>query len=326
MIRGDNPRDDNPTREIQKAVTSLKPILRIGTRGSPLAMAQAHETCDRLSAALREPRARFEIVVIKVMGDQILDRALSESGGKGLFTKEIDEAQLRGDVDLCVHSGKDLPTKLPEGLVEAGFLEREDPRDALISLKARSFEELPPGAVVGTASLRRQAMVRRLRPDLQVVLLRGNVQTRLAKLKSGEVDATILALAGHNRLGLAHEASGILDPAVFIPAVAQGAIGLVARAGDTHTLEMAAAVTHADTTRTVMAERAFLGVLDGSCRTPIAAHAHLAGGMVHLAGLVLSPDGRRAFAGTDQGPKAHEVGERLGLHLKDQLPADIFVV
>jgi hydroxymethylbilane synthase len=297
-------------------VTALKPLLRIGTRGSPLAMAQAHETCQRLAAALHEPSERFEIVVIKVMGDQILDRALSESGGKGLFTKEIDEAQLRGDVDLCVHSGKDLPTKLPDGLTEAGFLEREDPRDALISLKARSIEELPPGAVVGTASLRRQAMVR----------LRGNVQTRLAKLKSGEVDATILALAGLNRLGLAHEASGILDPAVFIPAVAQGAIGLVARKGDTHTLSMAAAITHGDTTRTVTAERAFLAVLDGSCKTPIAAYAHLTGEDVHLAGLVLSPDGRRIFEGTDQGPDAHAVGERLGLHLKRQLPPDIFAV
>jgi hydroxymethylbilane synthase len=152
------------------------------------------------------------------------------------------------------------------------------------------------------------------------------VQTRLAKLKSGEVDATILALAGLNRLGLAHEASAILDPAVFIPAVAQGAIGLVARAGDTRTLEMAAAITHGETTRTVMAERAFLGVLDGSCKTPIAAHAHLRGGEVHLSGLVLSPDGRRVFEGTDQGADALEVGTRLGTHLKQQLPADIFVI
>ncbi|MGL4240655.1 MAG: hydroxymethylbilane synthase, partial [Beijerinckiaceae bacterium] len=165
-------------------------------------MAQAYETQARLAAAMGEPKERFEIRIIKVMGDQILDRALAEAGGKGLFTKEIDEAQLRGEVDISVHSGKDLPTKLPEGLAEAGFLEREDPRDAFISLKARGFADLPPGAVVGTASLRRQAMVRRLLPDLRVELLRGNVQTRLSKLKSGEVDATILALAGLNRLGL----------------------------------------------------------------------------------------------------------------------------
>jgi hydroxymethylbilane synthase len=287
-------------------------------------MAQAHETQARLAAALGEPRERFEIRVIKVMGDQILDRALAEAGGKGLFTREIDEAQLRGEVDVSVHSGKDLPTTLPDGLVEAGFLEREDPRDAFLSLGARTIAELKPGAVVGTASLRRQAMVRRMRPDLTVVLLRGNVQTRLAKLKSGEVDATILALAGLNRLGLAHEAASILAPETFLPAVAQGAIGLVARRGDDRTLAALARIAHAATTEAVAAERAFLAVLDGSCRTPIAGHATLGPAGVTLRGQVLSPDGRRFFEGEEAGPDARAVGQALGLRLKAQLPADIF--
>ncbi|MGL5139019.1 MAG: hydroxymethylbilane synthase [Beijerinckiaceae bacterium] len=302
------------------------PLLRIGTRGSPLALAQAYETRRRLSLALNEPEDRFALVVIKTSGDKILDRALSESGGKGLFTKEIDEAQLAGEVDLSVHSGKDLPTKLPDGLIEAGFLEREDPRDAFISLKAKGFADLPPGAVVGTASLRRQAMVRRLRPDLRVELLRGNVQTRLAKLRAGEMDATILALAGLNRLGLAHEAASVLEPDDFLPAVAQGAIALVVREGDRTAMAAARAIHHADTTRTVAAERAFLTVLDGSCRTPIAGHATLTAAGVRLVGLVLSPDGRRGFAGEATDTDAVQAGETLGLRLKAQLPPDIFHV
>jgi hydroxymethylbilane synthase len=300
------------------------PLFSIGTRGSPLAMAQAHETQERLSAALREPKERFEIRVIKVMGDQILDRALAEAGGKGLFTKEIDEAQLRGEVDISVHSGKDLPTKLPDGLVEGGFLEREDPRDAFLSRDGASLMDLRAGSVVGTASLRRQAMVRRLRPDLKVVLLRGNVQTRMAKLQSGEVDATILALAGLNRLGLSHAAAAVLEPDLFLPAVAQGAIGLVARAGDERTAEAVAAITHAATTTAVAAERAFLGVLDGSCRTPIAGHARLTDGGVHLVGQVLSPDGTQFFDGEETGAVAAAVGATLGRRIKARLPKDIF--
>jgi hydroxymethylbilane synthase len=299
-------------------------LFTIGTRGSPLAMAQAHETQARLAAALGEPKDRFEIRVVKVTGDQILDRALAEAGGKGLFTKEIDEAQLRGEVDISVHSGKDLPTTLPDGLVEAGFLEREDPRDAFLSLSARTIAELKAGAVVGTASLRRQAMVRRMRPDLRVVLLRGNVQTRLGKLKSGEVDATILALAGLNRLGLAHEAASILEPDGFLPAVAQGAIGLVARAGDARTLAALDRIVHAATTTAVAAERAFLAVLDGSCRTPIAGHATLGPNGVTLTGQVLSPDGKRCFEGKETGTDARAVGRALGLRIKAELPADIF--
>jgi hydroxymethylbilane synthase len=307
-------------------VTASQILFTIGTRGSPLALAQAHETQTRLAAALGESKERFEVRIIKVIGDQILDRALAEAGGKGLFTKEIDEAQLRGEVDLSVHSGKDLPTKLPAGLVEAGFLEREDPRDAFISLKAKTFMDLPAGAVVGTASLRRQAMVRRMRPDLRVELLRGNVQTRLAKLKSGEVDATILALAGLNRLGLAHEAASVMEADGFLPAVAQGAIGIVARAGDARSLAAARAICHADTTTCVAAERAFLTVLDGSCKTPIAGFATLADGRVTLKGLVLSPDGRQAFEGSETGADPVAVGQALGRRIKAELPPDIFAV
>jgi hydroxymethylbilane synthase len=289
-------------------------------------MAQAYETQARLSAALNEPKERFEIRVIKVIGDQILDRALAEAGGKGLFTKEIDEAQLAGEVDISVHSGKDMPTKLPAGLVEGGFLEREDPRDAFMCLKAKSFMELPAGAIVGTASLRRQAMVRRLRPDLRVELLRGNVQTRLAKLKSGEVDATILALAGLNRLGLAGEAASVMEAANFLPAVAQGAIGLVVREGDARSLAAAKAISHVETTTCVAAERAFLSVLDGSCKTPIAGYAILRSGQVTLQGLVLSPDGKKAFEGTETGANAVEVGQLLGQRIKAELPPDIFQI
>jgi hydroxymethylbilane synthase len=307
-------------------VPASTPLFTIGTRGSPLALAQAHETQTRLAAAHGEPKERIAIRIIKVIGDQILDRALAEAGGKGLFTKEIDEAQLRGEVDLSVHSGKDLPTKLPAGLVEAGFLEREDPRDAFISLKAKTFMDLPAGAVVGTASLRRQAMVRRMRPDLRVELLRGNVQTRLAKLKSGEVDATILALAGLNRLGLAHEAASVMEADGFLPAVAQGAIGIVARAGDERSLVAARMICHAGTTTCVAAERAFLTVLDGSCKTPIAGFATLADGHVTLKGLVLSPDGRRAFEGSETGADPVAVGQALGRRIKAELPPDIFAV
>jgi hydroxymethylbilane synthase len=224
-----------------------------------------------------------------------------------------------------VHSGKDLPTKLPDGLVEGGFLEREDPRDAFLSRDGASLMDLPAGAVVGTASLRRQAMVRRLRPDLKVVLLRGNVQTRLAKLQSGEVDATILALAGLNRLGLAHAATSVLEPTLFLPAVAQGAIGLVARAGDARTAAAVSAIAHAPTTTAVTAERAFLTVLDGSCRTPIAGHAVVRGGEVAFRGLVLRVDGSESYESRRAGlvSQAATLGADAGHDILSRAPSDI---
>ena len=204
--------------------------LKIGTRGSPLALAQAREVRALLARAHGCDLERFEIVVIRTSGDMIQDRALAEAGGKGLFTKEIDAAMLTGEIDVAVHSAKDLPTVLPEGIVVAGYLPREDVRDALISARADTIAGLPRGGTLGTASLRRQAQVKRLRPDLEVGLLRGNVETRLGKAERGEIDATLLAYAGLKRLGLAHRATALLDIETFLPAVGQGAIGLTARA------------------------------------------------------------------------------------------------
>ena len=206
--------------------------LRIGTRGSPLALAQAHETRDRLDKAFPSLVGAIEIVVINTTGDQVLDRPLAAVGGKGLFTKEIDEAQLAGRIDIAVHSMKDVPTLLPDGLVLAALLPREDVRDALLSSRARSLADLPPGAVVGTSSLRRAAQVLRARPDVRVVSLRGNVQTRLRKLAEGQVDATLLAMAGLHRLGLSPAEATALSTEEMLPAVAQGAIGITCRTGD----------------------------------------------------------------------------------------------
>ena len=214
---------------------NLQTALRIGSRGSPLALVQANEVKSRLAAAAGLDAGRIEIEIIRTTGDVVQDRPLAESGGKGLFAKEIEEALIAGAIDLAVHSAKDLPTELPAGLMLAGFLPREDPRDAFISRKAKTFGELPPGAVVGTASPRRQALVRRLRPDVGVVTLRGNVETRLRKLEAGEVDATLLAVAGLKRLGLVSAATAILDPDEFLPAVGQGAIAIETRADDIKT-------------------------------------------------------------------------------------------
>ncbi|WP_372425421.1 hydroxymethylbilane synthase [Salinarimonas chemoclinalis] len=302
----------------------------IGTRGSPLALAQARETQRRLSEALGIAPERLPLEVIKTSGDMIQDRALSEAGGKGLFTKEIDEAQLAGRADVTVHSGKDLPNDLPPCLVIAGFLPREDVRDALICkggpAGATSFEALPAGTVVGSASLRRQALVRRLRPDLEVALLRGNVGTRLAKIEAGEYGATLLAMAGLNRLGLAHHASAALDIDAFLPAVAQGAIALVVREGDEAAHAAVAAICDAPTGVQLAAERAFLGVLDGSCRTPIAGHARLDGDRIRLKGLVLRPDGSESVEDEAEAPLADaaRLGAELGARIKARLPAGFF--
>jgi len=219
---------------------------------------------------------------------------LAEAGGKGLFTKEIEEALIDNRVDLAVHSAKDMPTVLPAGLMLAACLEREDARDAFISNKARALAELPQGASLGTASLRRQAIVKRARPDLRVTPLRGNVETRLRKLDAGEVDATILALAGLKRLGLVQHATRIMNADEFLPAVGQGAIGIEARADDTRTRELLACIDHADTSTAIACERAFLAVLDGSCKTPIGGHATISGGVLHFRGLIAKPDGSAA--------------------------------
>jgi hydroxymethylbilane synthase len=273
----------------------------LGTRGSPLALVQANEVARRLAAALRLGADGVTIKTITTSGDAITDRALSEAGGKGLFTKELDSALIAGDIDFAVHSAKDMPTALPDDILIAGYLEREDVRDVFVSARAASIAALPAGATIGSASLRRQAQVRRLRPDLTVALLRGNVGTRLDKVLRGEVDATLLALAGLKRLGLAERATAVLDTDMILPAVGQGAIAITARADDTATRDALIKITHPETGVAVTTERAFLGVLDGSCRTPIAGLAKVEGMMLGFRGLVLAPDGSDAVEVARQG-------------------------
>ena len=294
-------------------------LLRLGTRGSPLALAQARQTQALLAGLLEIAPERIEIRVIKTSGDMIRDRPLSEVGGKGLFTKEIERALEDGEVDVGVHSSKDMPTILPDGLMLAGFLEREDVRDALIAPGITSFAELPQGAVVGTAALRRQAQVKHLRPDLQTVLFRGNVETRLRKLAEGEADATLLAVAGLKRLGLIAHASAILSEEDFLPAVGQGAICLETRADDGDTIRHVAGIDHRDTHLAVKLERAFLTVLDGSCRTPIAGHAVVEGDAIRFRGLILKPDGSEVHEAQRSGRVAD--AEALGRSAGEELHA-----
>lgn len=293
--------------------------IRIGTRGSPLALAQAREVRARLMAAHGLPEAAFEIVVIKTTGDAIQDRPLAEVGGKGLFTKEIEEALLSGDVGLAVHSMKDMQTVLPAGLEIGAVLPREDPRDAFISLKYASLAELPKGAVVGTSSLRRQAQVKSLRPDVEVVGFRGNVETRLRKLKEGVADATFLACAGLNRLGLADRITApvLLDD--MLPAVAQGAVAVEIKSVDARTAALVAPLNDETTALCVTAERAFLARLEGSCRTPIAGHATLDAGTISFRGMTFSPDGRECFAAARSGPASEAAA--LGTAAADELLA-----
>jgi hydroxymethylbilane synthase len=295
--------------------------LRIGTRGSPLALAQAAEVKARLIAAhpgRLEPDA-VEIVVIKTTGDQVQDRPLAEIGGKGLFTKEIEDALLDHRIDLAVHSMKDVPTVLPDGLEIACLLPREDPRDVLISADGTALADLPLGAVVGTASLRRQAQLKAQRPDLQIVPLRGNVGTRLAKIARGDAAATLLALAGLKRLGKAEVATQILSIEEMLPAVAQGAIGIEIRADDVRTRQFLAPLHHAATAICVAAERACLARLEGSCRTPIAAYADLQGDRLHLRALLASPDGRQMLRDDRHGSAADAV--QLGIAAAESLLA-----
>jgi len=299
------------------------PSLRIGTRGSPLALAQAQMVKSALLAQGGLADGDVEIVVISVKGDRVQDRTLAEIGGKGLFTEEIEAGLLDGSLHLAVHSTKDMPTRLPDGLVLGAFLPRADPRDALITRGPRSIAELPRGAVVGTASLRRQAQLKAARPDLVVVPLRGNVQTRLRKLDAGEVQATLLAMAGLVRLGLQHEASAALSVEEMLPAVAQGAICVECRADDRAVRALLDGINHAATMTAITAERDFLAVLDGSCRTPIAALAELDDDRLRLRGLVASPDGasveRIELAGDAADPAA--LGLQAGSELKARLPS-----
>lgn len=296
-----------------------KPV-RIGTRGSALALAQAHETRDRLVAAHGMAEQDFEIVVIKTTGDRILDRPLSEIGGKGLFTKEIEQALTDGDIDLAVHSSKDMPTVLPDGLELSAFLPREDVRDAFISPKAMTLADLAPGSVVGTASLRRQALVKRLRPDLEVVTYRGNVQSRLRKLSEGVVDATLLAYAGLKRLGMEDVVTSVFDEDSFLPAVGQGAICIETRVGDAATAALLAAIHDPETADCLAAERAFLKELDGSCRTPIAGLARISHTRLTFRGMILKPDGSEAheMSGDCGIADGAELGRSIGQTLKER--------
>ena len=298
-------------------------ILRLGTRGSRLALVQA----EMVKAALRQRAGRdCEIVVLKTSGDKILDRPLADAGGKGLFTKELEDALLRDQIDLAVHSMKDVPTALPPGLAIAVLLPREDPRDVFISKKARVLKELPQGARVGTSSVRRQALVARARPDVEPTLLRGNVDTRLTRLEAGDYDAIVLALAGLRRLGLANCATTVLEPAGWLPALAQGAVGVEIRANDADTREALSPLNDRATEIALACERAFQAALDGSCRTPIGGLATLSESKLSFHGEVLAPDGRN-FAdtqfdlvlGADPVGEAASAGRDAGLKLKPRV-------
>jgi len=305
---------------------SLDRPLRIGTRGSPLALAQARQARDLLRAAHGLDEGHVEICIIKVAGDAIQDRPLAEAGGKGLFTKELDTALMMGGIDIAVHSAKDLPTFLPDAITIAGYLPREDVRDVWISPVSPSPRELPHGATVGTASLRRGAMLRRIRPDIQVALLRGNVQTRLRKVEAGAFAGTLLALAGLRRLGLEDKATYTIPVEDFLPAAGQGAIGITARPDDESVARLLAPILCPATGVALEAERAFLTALDGSCRTPIGAYAVLDNDRVTLRSTVLRPDGSEAFDEELYGDAADAaaVGTAAGEAIKGRLPAGFF--
>lgn len=300
--------------------------ITIGTRGSPLALAQAEETRSTLTGAFGLPPDAVTITSIKTTGDQITDRSLIDAGGKGLFTKEIDEALLDGTVDIAVHSAKDLPTWLPDGIVIAACLPREDVRDAFLSPFAETLADLEEGAVLGTSSPRRKAMALRLRPDLEVVDLRGNVETRMRKLAEGEADATLLALAGLRRLGLADRARSTLPPLEWLPAIGQGAIAITAREDDADIRAMLAQIDDVPTSIALSAERACLSVLDGSCRTPIGGWAQPEGEWLAFDAIIVKPDGSVAHRATRGGAveDAEQIGADAGAELVGQGGPDFF--
>ncbi len=308
------------------ALPSPAQPLRIGTRGSPLALWQAHEVRRLLGAAFGLGEEAFEICVIKVTGDAIQDKALREIGGKGLFTREIEEALLDGSIDIAVHSMKDMPTVQPEGLRLDCYLERADVRDGFVSHRVARLEDLPQGAVVGSSSLRRRAQLALRRPDLKLVEFRGNVQTRMRKLEEGVADATFLAMAGLTRLGMAHVARSAIAPEEMLPACAQGAIGVERREDDARVAALLAAIHHGPTGLRLAAERAFLRRLDGSCETPIAGLAVLEGETLWLRGELLRPDGTASVSGERRGPVAQgaAIGEALAVELLDKAGPGFF--
>ena len=300
--------------------------MRIGTRGSPLALAQAFETRRRLCKAFNLDEAAFEIIVIKTTGDKVLDRPLKEIGGKGLFTREIEDDMLSEKIDIAVHSMKDMPILQPGGLVLDTYLPREDVRDAFVAKSYSSLEELPEGTVVGTSSLRRKAQLKNRRSDLEVVEFRGNVQTRLKKLDDGVASCTFLAMAGLNRLNMTHVAKSTIDTDKMLPAVAQGAIGIERRTSDHNTASILEAIHHGPTGLRLSAERAFLAGLDGSCETPIAGLAVLNEGSMRLQGEVLRPDGSDIITDDATAPieDAAEMGTEMAHKLLEQAGPGFF--
>ncbi len=304
--------------------------LKIGTRGSPLALAQAYETRRRLGAAFDLPEDAFEIVIIKTSGDDRFlieaDKPLKELGGKGLFTREIEDDLLSGKIDIAVHSMKDMPVEQPAGLLLETYLPREDVRDAFVTLDGRNFTDLAEGAVVGTSSLRRRAQLLYRRPDLQIVEFRGNVQTRMRKLQDGVAEGTFLACAGLNRLGMDEVKRTPISENDLLPAVAQGAIGIERRADDSRTAEMLEAIHDGPTGMRLAAERAYLAALDGSCETPIAGLAELDGGQIRLRGEILRPDGSEMLDdhGTAPIEDGAALGQEIAARLLERAPQDFF--
>jgi hydroxymethylbilane synthase len=291
---------------------------KLGTRGSALALAQTQLVVRALEDHHPHLKGHIEIVPLKTTGDTIVDRSLVDLGGKSLFTKEIEDALLNGMIDIAVHSMKDMAADAPEGLIVPAMLEREDPRDALITRDKKLLEDMPKGSLFGTSSLRRQAHVLHKFPHFRVESLRGNVPTRLQKVENGEFDATLLAVAGLKRLNLLEKATQILSLDVYLPAVAQGAIGIQCREADTELLDLLAPLNHLPTFQTVTAERAFMKAMQGSCRTPIAAYAHLKEGTLYLKGMVSEPQGHNMRFISHEGPieEALKVGNEAALKLR----------
>jgi hydroxymethylbilane synthase len=303
-----------------------QPIIKIGTRGSPLALVQAYEVRGRLMAAHNLPKDGFEVVVIKTTGDRIQDRPLGEIGGKGLFTKEIEDALLDGSIDIAVHSMKDMPVEQPAGLVLDCYLPREDVRDAFVSLKYASIADLPKGAKLGSSSLRRRAQIMNMRPDIEVVEFRGNVQTRLRKLEEGVADATFLAMAGLNRLGNADVAKTAIEVDEILPAIAQGAIGIEWRVDNSKMQMMLSVIADKDTALRLAAERALLKALDGSCQTPIGGLATLDGDVLTLRGQILRTDGSDHVMDEIIGPATDgpALGRKLAATLLEKSDGNFF--
>ncbi len=298
--------------------------IRVGTRGSQLALWQAAAVRDALLAAHRLAPDAVEIVTITTSGDRIKDRPLSEAGGKGLFTKEIEAALLADSVDIAVHSAKDMETFLPAELQIGAVLPREDVREALVAREARSLEELPTGARIGTASLRRVALLKRIRPDLTTALLRGNVPTRIRRIEDGDFDATLLAAAGMKRLGLEKHIAALLPLEAFPPACGQGVVAIECRRADTRVRKLLSAIDHRDSAAALVAERAFLAAVEGSCKTPVAGYARIEAGHLHFNGIVLSDDGAESYEATGDGDPAdaEAIGEAAGADIRRRAPRE----